>query len=300
MCGDEAAIYIIGRKVGQLQEPFQAMDSAFGASRLDTKDIFNADFKHCTFSNISFKEARIKSGNFLNCTFIGCYFRRAELVSSSFIGCRFIDCQFARVVVKSCNFSYSLFRRCQIAIEELEHSLPSEPNIREALTRNLSIESSKLGLSDQARLYRMAEIRAREQHLKAAIEGRSQWYLDHFDGLARIRAFIKLSLSLLNRWLWGYGERISVLFRNLILISFVIFPAFFYLARGGLVKEGGGSIGFSDLVYFSLENIIPSGIRSGIEAIGFIPRVLAAIESVFGVVVIALFAAYIFRWSLHR
>ncbi|MCO6414086.1 MAG: pentapeptide repeat-containing protein [Thiogranum sp.] len=296
----EAGTYIAGRKLGQLEEPYQASDLTFGSIRLDGRSLKNADYQHCTFANISFKEARLQSSTFLDCVFIGCYFRRAELVNSSFVGCRFIDCQFTHIAVKSSRFPHSLFRGCQIDIEELEHNLPPEPNIREVLTRNLSLESSKLGLSTQARAYRMAEIRAREAHLRAAIAGQSQWYRDHFDGLARLRALLQLILSLLNRWLWGYGERVATLLRNLVLVAVFLFPACFYILRDGLRKEGHAPIEPLDLVYFSLDNVLPSDIRSGIQAIDLVPRVLAASESIFGVIVLALFAAYIFRWSLHR
>lgn len=146
----------------------------------------------------------------------------------------------------------------------------------------------------------MAEIRAREAHLGAAITAKSRWYRDHFDTLARVRALFQLLLSLLNRWLWGYGERVATLVRNLILVSVLFFPVCFYFLRDGLRKVGDAPIGLLDLVYFSLENVLPSGIRSGIQAIDLAPRILAAAESIFGVIVLALFAAYIFRWSLHR
>jgi len=146
----------------------------------------------------------------------------------------------------------------------------------------------------------MAEIRAHEEHLVAAFLGKSQWYKVHFDGLSRVRAFVGWLLSLLNRWLWGYGERSLVLVRNLLLLAFVIFPGLFYACRTELTHDSGKSVSFWDALYFSLENIIPSGIVSGVVAIGTITRFLAGLESLFGVVAVALFAAYVFRWSLHR
>lgn len=103
----------------------------------------------------------------------------------------------------------------------------------------------------------------------------------------------------MNRWLWGYGERIGTLVRNLFIVSFLLFPVGFHFLRDGLKKDDGAPVGIVDLLYFSLENVFPSGMRSGVQAIEMVPRVLAAIESVFGVVVLARFAAYIFRWSLH-
>ena len=185
----DSAAYFIGRPVADLQDPYCAEDCAFGSVRLDGQHIKDGDFAHCTFANISFKEACIKDTRFLDCAFIGCYFRRAEIRSSHFIGCKFVDCNFSHIAIKSCDFKYSSFRRCQLPFSEILDCMPSEPNLREELARNLYLASSELGLSGDARRYRMEEIRARENSYRAAVAGRSSWYREHFDGFARVRVF---------------------------------------------------------------------------------------------------------------
>ena len=276
------------------------MDLAFGSTRLDGQTIQGSNFRHCTFANISFLKTIIEKGTFEDCVFIGCYFRRAELNSASFIGCRFIDCNFGYVAIKSSQFKYSSFRGCQIPFAELHASLPSEPNLREELARNLSLESRRLGLSLEARQYRMTEIQAREAHLRAAVKCESQWYRDHFDALSRFRAGMQLIFSLFNRYLWGYSEQIWRLFVSVGLLSMLVFPVIFYLLHGGLKKPAGGSINLLDLLGFSFENFLPAGIESGIEAFSFWAQFFASVESVCGLVVIALFASHIFRRSLHQ
>ncbi|MCU7838968.1 MAG: pentapeptide repeat-containing protein [Candidatus Thiodiazotropha sp. (ex Troendleina suluensis)] len=283
-----------------MSDPYRGQDFAFGSQRLDRKTILNADYKHCTFANLSFFGAKVQDGGFLNCVFIGCYFRRAELQNVRFTGCRFIDCNFSHVSIKSCDFRHSIFRGCQLPFAEFAHSLPSEPNLREEITRNLAIESVNLGLGREARDYRMAEIRAHEEHLLSAVRGSSNWYREHFDFLRRTEAFVHWLLSLLNRWLWGYGERAWVLVRNLLLVSVVIFPVFFYLLRDQLDHVSHRTPGIWEIVHFSFENVIPAGVESHVAAVGNAARVLAGIESLLGVIAIALFASYIFRWSLHR
>ena len=296
----DSAAYFIGRPVADLQDPYCAEDCAFGSVRLDGQHIKDGDFAHCTFANISFKEACIKDTRFLDCAFIGCYFRRAEIRSSHFIGCKFVDCNFSHIAIKSCDFKYSSFRRCQLPFSEILDCMPSEPNLREELARNLYLASSELGLSGDARRYRMEEIRARENSYRAAVVGRSSWYREHFDGFARVRVFFLLILSLLNRWLWGYGERARTLVWNLAIFAFAVFPLAFYVMRDGLVKRPQGTITPFDFFSFSLENVFPSGIRTGIEAISLAARITAGAESVIGVVALALLASYVFRWSLHR
>ena len=292
--------YTLGRTLIPLKRPYRARDRAFAAARLDDLTIQEGDFRHCTFVNISFKAAVIKSSSFVDCIFVGCYFRRAELAGSSFVGCRFVDCNFSHVAIKSTSFNYCTFRACQLPFDELAHSLPREPNIREALARNLYVESSRLGLASDARKYRMAEIRAREDHLAQAIYSRSTWYQEHFDTVGRVRAAAQLASSLVNRWLWGYGERAWILTRNAILLAVAVFPAAYLALSAGFVKADGGPVNAVDALVFSLVTMIPGGIDREIQPVDSVPRALAIIQSLVGLIMIALFASHIFRWSLHR
>lgn len=296
----ENSAYSLGRSVSTLAEPYIGQDFASGGQRFNGQTISDADYKHCTFANHSFLKTKILNGVFLNCVFIGCYFRRAELQNTRFTGCRFIDCNFSHISLKSCDFRYSTFHGCQLPFDEFVHCLPSEHNLREEITRNLAIESSNLGHAREARSYRMAEIRAHEEHLLSAVKGNSNWYREHYDSLRRIEALVQWLLSLLNRWLWGYGERAWVLVRNLLLVSVIIFPVLFYILRDELEHTSHRVPGLMEILHFSFENVIPAGVVSNVVAVGNAARVLAGIESILGVVAIALFASYIFRWSLHR
>lgn len=298
--GAESSAYLVGRTMAALKAPWEHADKSFGADRMDDQVIEGGKFRHCTFANVSFKKAFFRSSQFEDCIFIGCYFRRAELSGTSFVGCRFMDCNFTQVVIKSCEFKHSSFRGCQLSFSELRHSLPSEPNLREDLARNLAIESSQLGLSGEARQYRMAEIRAREEHLRAAMWGESQWYLEHFVGSARFKAAGQLVLSRVNGFVWGYGERMRILVRTVFLLAFLFFPVGFWLFSDQLSSVAGAPIGIRDVLYFSLQNMTPAGVNSGISAVGPAARLLAAIEAVFGVIAMGLFASHVFRWSLHR
>lgn len=291
--------YHIGRPLGQFKPPYHEVDQTFAGQRLEGIEIEDADYKHCTFINLGFKEVKFKEVQFFNCIFVGCYFRRAHIINSSFQGCRFIDCEFPRIAINCCNFSYSNFSGCQILFSEIKHSLPSEPNLREDLTRNLTLESLRLGLYQEAKRYKIVRINAHEKHLKAAFCGDSKWYRDHFDMVARTGAFCEWFLSLINRWLWGYGEKMFSLLRNFALLC-IIFPVLFFLCKEELTHETSKAITIKDVFYFSLENVLPAGINSHITATGGLTQLLAGLESFLGVVLIAFFAAYLFRWSIQR
>ena len=296
----DVTAYVLGKPVVKLSHPFKSDDCVFGSAKLDEQEVKQGFFERCTFANISFKKSVLKNTQFQHCVFVGCYFRRAELVDCGFVGCRFLDCNFNHIALKSCDFRYTSFSGCQLPFDELQHCLPSEPNLREDLARNLYLESSRLGLAAEARRYRMAEIRAREANLKAAVLGQSYWYREHYDFAARAIALGRLILSLLNRRLWGYGQRSWVLVLNLAIAAFAIFPLIFYLLREGIEKSSHQPVTVSDLFYFSLQNILPTGIQSGIEAASLGTRIAAGAEAIFGIIALALFASYIYRWSLHR
>lgn len=292
-------VYSIGRQPIQFGSPYQAQDQTIASQRLDGLTISGAECKHCTFLNVSFKEAKLEKGNFTDCVFFGCYFRRAGLKDCSFVGCRFIDCRFPHLVVRSCDFRYANFKGCAFPSEEMVYSLPSEPNLREELARNLSIEAGRSGLSRDAAKYRDVEIRAKETHLLAAIKGESSWYREHFDGIARVKSFFLLVASLINRWIWGYGHRLLVLLRNWVLASTLVFPLLFLTLRSEfqLPEE---QVTFSAVLLFSFKNSVPVALSSNLVPIGPFAIGLTLLESIYSVVTFALVASYVFRWSIHR
>lgn len=221
------------------------------------------------------------------------------LQNCTFTGCRFYDCQFPYVSLHSCDFRYSLFKSCQVPFSEMEDSLPHPPNLREQLCRNLAIQSAGLGLSDEARRYRRLEIAAKEEHLWKGIISESDWYRSHFPFQRKIRAAFSLIMSKVNGWFWGYGERLVILLRNLALAVVIVFPLLYWL-WGDLKRNDGMSLGAWDYVYFSVVNALPVGVSSIASPSSWIGYALVVLESAFGSVTLALFAAYVFRWSLRR
>src|SRR5438067_1255133 len=106
--------YFAGRKPGNLEGPYSGEQTVYGSQLLDGLMIQNADFKHCTFANISFKEATLEGGHFLNCVFIGCYFRKTQFNTSSFSACKFVDCEFPDASFSACDFRYARFIGCYV------------------------------------------------------------------------------------------------------------------------------------------------------------------------------------------
>ena len=292
---------VFGRPVQAFTEPFEGTDTTFVSERLDGESLSNGRFQHCTFVNLSFKDATLNAFKFLNCVFINCYFRRTTLKNCTIIGCKFTDCDFPKIGLVACDLRYIRFHGCVPPFENMRSALPDEPNLRSDICRNLAIESSKLGLRGDARLYRTEEMVARENHLIKAVLGESDWYVKHYPGFSRVRALFRLARSRLNRYLLGYGESLFVLLRNSSIAAFAIFPFVYYIFRSGFGHQNGdSSVSLGDCILFSISTMFPIPNLSDVFTTRWDTHVIATTEAICGVIVLALSAAYVFRWSLRQ
>ena len=295
-----SSAYLVGREIGDWPaERVPVKDQIFAAIRKDSARIEGMAFQHCTFANVSFKEANIKNCDFLNCAFVGCYFRKSELMESTFVGCKFLSCEFQKVTVQSCDFKYSRFESCAIPFDEMEHSLPREPNLREELANGLAIAADSLGIPRDGRRYRLAAICAKKKHLSAAFMSQSDWYRTHYPGLRKIVALGQLIASYANGALWGHGEKALVLIRNIILLVLVIFPVILWLARGSL-QDPSGSLTVIDLVWLSVVTFMPVGAVDVVTATGSPALLVLTTEAFLGVVSSGLLITILVRRMLKR
>lgn len=292
--------YSVGRPLTPMAPPYTGEDCTFAAQRLNERTIRKARYSHCTFINVSFKQATLHDCAFIDCRFVGCYFRRTKLINCRFEGCKFHECGFPRVSLAACRFYYVSFSDCQIAFEEIEHSLPTEPNVREELCRNLARQSSLLGLTDDARQYRRLGSEARESHLKNGFKSQSDWYRSHFIGWQKFLAFRSWVWSKTNRILWGYCDSGIRLIANFLLTTIGLFPLLYWLLLPGERMSGNGSTTYFDAVLLSVAAATPADFDRGVESSAWFIVSLMSIQSLYSVVLIAMFAAFLFQWSSRR
>lgn len=300
MDGIPAEPYSIGRPLTPMAPPYTGEDCTYAAQRLNGQTIQQARYRHCTFVNVSFKQATLDDCAFADCRFVGCYFRRTTLRNCRFEGCRFHECGFPRVSLAACRFYYVSFADCQIAFDEMEHSLPPEPNVREELCRNLARQSSLLGLSDDARQYRKLETEARECHLKNGFKSQSDWYRNHFVGWQKLVAFRGWVWSRTNRILWGYCDSGIRLIANFMLTTFGFFPLLYWLLLPDIRTNSEESTTYLDAVLLSVAAATPADLDRGVESDPWWIVSLMSIQSLYSVVLVAMFAAFLFQWSSRR
>lgn len=293
--------YLLGRNICTYPcEGDPIKDRLFAAQRLDDSEVKDSRFHHCTFANISFKDVKITNCEFLDCTFVGCYFRKSQIRDCRFPGSKFYGCQFPKVSIQSCDFRYTSFDGCLIPYSEMEHNLPSEPNLRQELTSILAHAGEMLGETKEARNYRLQSIKARESHLWAAVRSASSWYQEHYGGSRRWTAFMSLTASKAKGLLWGHGERWGVLLRNLIILIFVFFPVLLWVFRKGLSIQGQSNAGVSDIVWLSLRTILPGISAPDVVAVSSMTKGILIVEAFSGIVIAGLFVTILFRSIIRR
>ena len=59
-------MYLIYHTMAKLEEPYKANGRTFSASRLDDSTIKDADYRHCTFVDVSFKNTTLQNCQFMH------------------------------------------------------------------------------------------------------------------------------------------------------------------------------------------------------------------------------------------
>jgi hypothetical protein len=281
--------------------PAAVTDALFQADRVDGQHFEGMHFTHCTFANVSFRDARLESCTFENCVFIDCYFRRTIVDSSKFLGCKFLTCDFPKTSFRQVTFVYPQFRGCSIPFDDVVASLPLEPNLRRQMAENLAREAEAAGATRDARMYRLRAHEAFERYLWNGATGADEWSRKHFPGLAhRSLAAVQAVGRWANRLIWGYGERGWVLARNALVLALGVFPLLFYLLRADLSQQNGGSLDAVSYFLLSIDSLLNGTGFSGVEPTTAVARAVVGLEVFTGLVVIGLGIALLLRWITRR
>jgi hypothetical protein len=278
-------------------------DVLFINERFDEKELDGGDhsrYKHCTFANISFKDATLSNLNFVDCVFVGCYFRRTTISGCRFPASRFIECDFAKPGIFDCSFAYAQFNGSPIEYDYICASIKGEHNLRHDLAANLAQEAEAAGRLKDARAFRLDAIAAREAYLRAGFRHETDYYRRKFQGLEQLTARIAYWTSRANGFIWGYGERARRVVRNVAILAGIVFPVLLLLSRGDLQTDTGGQPNVLDCWFLSLANLLNNTSLSGVEIEGGWARVVSTAESAVGIIAFGLFVTLLFRAVTRR
>lgn len=139
------------------------------------------------------------------------------------------------------------------------------------------------------------EVAANESVLWAAVRGESEWYRQHYPGFHRVRAFVALMGSKVNGAAWGYGERVGVLLRNLVLMTAVVYPLLYLVA-----VEPRHNASIVDALSHSLSAAFLAFEVSPIVVDSTALRLLSLSEVAVSLLLLGLLVTYVFRSITRR
>lgn len=293
---------IVGREEAKLDpsSPQGGKNFLYAAELLDKAKVCGLVYEHCTFANVSFKDARLAQCRFLNCAFIDCYFRHTEIQNCSFVGCKFINCKFIKPRFLDNTFEFPEFRGCFVPWESFGHALPLDPGFRYAIADELSREAGAAGVMTDARRYRLIGEEAYERHLwRTAWASGGSYYEKARPPLERTRAGAKWIARKFNRLLWGYGERGTILARSFLVTAGLFAVAFWALVSDDLAQDGK-ALSAGDYALYSFDNLLAGTGFSQVTASGALARWMAGLEVFAGLVFIGLFVSLVFNWIRRR
>lgn len=265
----------------------------------DNKSLNHLIIHNSTFSNIGFKETSASQCDFSFCVFINCYFKRAKLNQVKFQSCEFIGCNFEGATFIGCDFQYAEFSGCFIPYLAMKENLPHEKeNINGALCRALSIQCLQLGAVDDYKLYLFEERNAGEIHAirKLFHPSDSTYYKKYsfLDGLEGLGYYIRSKTS---KYLWGYGEKMLVLVRNILLVIFgYAVPYAFNIEN--MLEQPISDINYVSALYLSACSFFSADIEL-IEN-GTTWQIVMLSEHIVGAILVGFLGAALFRQINRR
>lgn len=301
--------YMSGREEAEITiltgETRRITDKLFVNLREDGRRYNDLLVNHCTFANMGFKNAKIIQCDLSHCVFIDCYFKRTYFQNTNFTGCKFINCKFDHITVIACDFRYTTFKDCIMDFIVMRQNLPPMPsmsNIRWELCRNLANESLRLGRANQFRSYFFEEKRACESHYWQMLVQKEEFYKNHYDTVDRLIGLTSFLGSKINKYLWGYGEKISSLL--LVISSVIIIFSLIYFLSGQIFSENGisdqskKSLTFLRSIGFSLSAFFSSSLYY--TTTNNTVRFLTTFERILGIVFGGFFVTSLFRYVNRR
>lgn len=179
-------------------------DLGAGAGRLLEKK----DFTSLVLDDVDGKSVVYRDCDFSYAILVRGYFHNAKFQRCKFIGARCIATNFRSASFEACDFSYADFDRCVIPIQQLLANLPTFPNVRWELLRNLRANMRALGDTRNESDLVWQEIDTEMEHWRL-ISRRQSGYYQKYTGTERLLARLRYWRLLMERYVWGHGESLT-------------------------------------------------------------------------------------------
>lgn len=278
-------------------------DVVYSGFRWDNRAVFdNKIFDNCVFSKMGLRKCKFSHMNFGHSVFIDCYFKEGVFSCCDFTGALFINCNFDEATFVCCEFQYVKFEKCYITYKAMRSNLPQRRhNQNRDLCRNLGLEALHAGDDENFRKYYFEEKKASEKYyLKKFCHTKTEaggFYDKKYNIWDAISGFFHYILSKLNRFLWGYGEKLGRLVSNMLLVVI----GYWIVYQNMSIEKSEEAIEWYDGLYISFSNFFTI---SPVDTYNFpdswIYEFASVTEAGIGVILVGFFVAAVFRYINRR
>ena len=264
----------------------------------DNYELNHLIINNSTFSDVGFKNTKALQCDFSFCTFIGCYFRGANFQQVKFQSCQFVDCKFEHATFIGCDFQYAEFDKCYIPYSIMKSNLPHErENINHTLCRSLSIQCLQLGAVEDYQQFLFEERKAGETHAIRKLLHSSNSYYSKYSFLEGIEGLLFYMRSKISKYLWGYGEKMGVLLRNILLV--ILSYALSYIpVANKIIANPISDKSFFSALYLSACTFFSGNIS--LVQVNSRLQLLMLSEHILGAILVGFFGAALFRQINRR
>jgi hypothetical protein len=158
-------------------------------TQIDKALLRNVHLRWAVFRDVGFKNARFVNCNLSQVTFAECYLRRAQFEKCDLVNSRFDACDFSQAVISDSRVDFASFKNCEIPRDTIQFQKDATSRAMVRVCRNLKLNAMSMGnFADAGDLTYM--------------EKRYERF-----GYYRDKAWWRWAASLVQNWLWGYGEK---------------------------------------------------------------------------------------------
>ena len=255
-------------------------------TQLDGVLLRDVNLRWATVRDVGFKGATLIGCNLSQASFAECYFRRTTFRDCDIVNAKFSASDFSNGRLERCRLDFSTFAGCELRLGDITFRRDAPPQTLARVCRNLKLNAMSLGHFTDAGELAYAERNYERQVL------RQQVVAPGIGPFARLRALAFWLDAVLFNWIWGYGERPWRLTLSMIAVI---------LAFGTLQYSLNAVPGHDwwEHVYFSGITFLTIG-YGDLAPVGFLPRLLAMVEGVAGILFIGMLIASATKKIMYR
>jgi uncharacterized protein YjbI with pentapeptide repeats len=276
--------------------PLQGAHIVFSDEVKDDLDLKGVHLQKCYFTRIGTRDAAFRDCKLTQCLFEDTYLRKAHFKNVQLTGSTFRKCNLAKATLSGCDLRFCTFEATLLDREEVIGNLPSEPNLRRDLARDLRKNFESLGDKESSDVFLTLEIKAHEEELLSAFRRKTDYYRQHYSTFEQVGAGAKYVGSRLSGLMWGYGHRVGRLVTSYLVLTLILALIIYLLGVPFIVDANMPvrALGFGEAIYQTLGATLGTGTATFSPAFP-LGKMLQVLERFLGTLFLALLAAVTYR-----